>query len=134
VGIIVDAAGEGAVAVTEAPPKVQQVVKVRVKGVCLGATGAGKGMLLEINLNAGKPVGSEAYNAEAIAVASVISTEDNVAINDAIEWIIHDADDTDLDDIETNETIEIHALFEDTGADGDIATNAAIRTGLIEHL
>lgn len=133
-GIVVDAADEGALAVGEAPLKIQMAVRFRVKGVALGATGVGKGMLLEININAGKPTGSEAYNAEAIAVASVISTEDDVALNDAIEWIIDAGDDPEVDDIEFGETMEMFAIFEDTGADGDIATNAAIRTISMEYV
>lgn len=133
-GIVVDAAAKGVLALGEASLEVQQIVKFRVKGVCLGATGAGKGMLLEINVNAGKPTGSEAYNAEAIAVASVISTEDDVAVDDAIEWIIDASDDTDVDEIEFGETMELFAMFEDTGADGDIATNAVIRTISIEYV
>lgn len=133
-GIQIDAAGETALAVGEAPLEVQMAVRFRVKGVALGATGAGKGMLLEININAGKPTGSEAYNAKAIAVASVISTEDNVALNDAIEWIIDATDDVDVADIEFGETMEMFAIFEDAGADGDIATNAAIRTLSMEYV
>lgn len=133
-GIVIDAANEGALALGEAQLEVQMVVQFRVKGVALGATGAGKGMLLEININAGKPTGSEAYNAEAIAVASAISTEDNVAVNDAIEWIIDATDDVDVDDIGSGETIEMFAMFEDTGANGDIATNAAIRTISMEYV
>jgi len=133
-GIVVDAADEGGLALGEAPLKVQQVIRFRVKGVALGNTGAGKGMLLEININAGKPTGSEAYNAEAIAVASVISTEDNVVINDTIEWVIDASDDTDIGDINLGETMELFAMFEDTGADGDIATNAVIRTISMEYV
>ena len=133
-GIQIDAAGETALAVGEAPLEIQMVVQFRVKGVALVATGVGKGMLLEININAGKPTGSEAYNAEAIAVASVISTEDDVALNDAIEWIIDATDDVDVADIEFGETMEMFAIFEDAGADGDIATNAAIRTISMEYV
>jgi len=134
IGFLIDGAGDSAQAAGEAPLEVQMAVRFRVKGVCLGATGAGKGMLLEININAGKPTGSEAYNAEAIAVASVISTEDDVAVNDAIEWIIDATDDADIDDIEFGETIEMFAIFEDDGADGDIATDAVIRTISMEYV
>jgi len=133
-GIQIDATGETALAVGEAPLEVQMAVRFRVKGVALGATGVGKGMLLEININAGKPTNSDPYNAEAIAVASVISTEDDVALNDAIEWIIDATDDVDVDDIEFGETMEMFAVFEDTGADSDIATNAAIRTISMEYV
>ena len=68
------------------------------------------------------------------ALASVISTEDNVGANDAIEWVIDASDDTDVDDIALGETLEMFAMFEDTGADSDIATNAVIRTITVEYL
>ena len=134
VGIEVDAADEGALACGEAPLEVQQVIRFRVKGVGLAAPGAGKGMLLEININAGKPTGHEAYNAEAIAVASVISTEDNFAVNDAVEWIIDRTDDADIADIAFGETIEMFSMFEDTGENGDIATDAMLRTISMEYV
>ena len=133
-GIQIDATGETALAVGEAPLEVQMVVRFRVKGVVLGATGSGKGMLLEIIINAGKPNGSEAYNAEAISVAGVISTEDDIAVNDAVEWIIDATDDGDIDDINFGETIEMFAIFEDTGANGDIATNVVIRSISIDFV
>lgn len=133
-GIEVDAADEGALALGEAPLEVQMIVRFRVKGVALAAPGAAKGMLLEININAGKPAGHEAFNAEAIAVASVISTEDNMAINDAIEWIIDRTDDADIADIAEGETLEMFAMFEDTGANGDIATDALLRTISMEYV
>ena len=134
VGIEVDAADEGALACGEAPLDVQQVIRFRVKGVGLAAPGAAKGMLLQILINAGKPAGHEAYNAEAITVAGVISTEDNFAINDAVEWFIDATDDADVGDIKEGETIEMFAMFEDDGANGDIATDAILRTISMEYV
>lgn len=133
VGIEIDSAGEGALTKGWVPHEAQMVVRFRIAGVGLAAPGAGNGMTLNIAINSGKPTGSEAYNAEAIAVANKVTTEDNFAINDVIEWIIDANDDVDVDDIENGEHFECIALY-NVAAGADIATDAVLGTVTVEFV
>ena len=132
-GIEIDLATEGAIAQGWVPLMTQMVVRFRIGGVGLAAPGAGNGMCLNITVNAGKPLGHEAYNAEAIAVADKVTTEDNFAVNDAIEWTIDASDDADIDDIMNGETFECLVLH-NAVVGGDIATDAIVRTVTVEFV
>lgn len=132
-GIEIDAADEGAIAHGWVPVETQQVVRFRIAGVILAAPGVGNQMRLEIIVNAGKPVGHEGYNAEAISVANKNNTEENPAINDVVEWVITASDDADVDDIENGESFECIVKHEIAG-NSDIATDVAVRTVTVEYV
>jgi parallel beta-helix repeat protein len=131
-GVLVDAAGEGAVFTGWVPNNVKEVQRIRISAVALAAPGEGNAMCVAVAGNSGKPVGHEPYNSENISVANKLTSETNFAVNDAIEWIVTDTDDAHVDDIGNGETIEIIVSY-NAASGANIATNALIRSVWIEY-
>jgi len=125
----IDAAAEWAIAPFTLPPDCQQVCWVRIKAVGLAAPGAGNGMLLDIQIDAGGD--DEGFQAEAIAVANKVNSTLNFAANDVIQWLLTPADDSDIGDLIADDHGHVKVRFE-TFANGDIDTDAVFGTVTFE--
>lgn len=127
----IDAADELAIALGQLPLELTQVVRIKIWGVALALTGAGIGMLLEINMNAGQD--NEAYTAEAIAIANKVTRALNFAVNDVIVWIVDASDHANIGTLAGGDSLEVKVKFE-TLANGDIDTDAVFRAVEIEYV
>lgn len=102
-GIVVDAANEGALAKVKLPLDLQQVVRIVVWGVSHGGAEA-HGMQLQVAAGAGGD--NEAWNAEDIAVASKTSSTLNFANLENIYWVFTSADDADIGDLAAGDFLQ----------------------------
>jgi hypothetical protein len=128
-GYEIDANAEYAVANGRVPRDCQQSVRllIQANSIILEA----HGMELEIVGQGGGD--NEAYNAEAIAVASKGSASTNFAANDQVYWLLTASDDADIDDFVGGDLIAIKVLHE--AADGDnCATDAVFVSCTVEYV
>jgi len=125
-GFLIDLDTEYARAWLRLPAEVQQVVRMKIyarAGVLSAAA-----MRLEINVNGGAD--NEAYNTHATAAPNTPSTSTNFAADDVIFWTLTSAE---IVALLGGDTVEVKVLHEAAG-DGDVATNAYIRTVEIEYV
>jgi len=125
----VDESGEYAIATGDLPLNVQQVVRVKVRGVAL-VTEA-DAMRLEINGYGG--ASNEPFTQETIAVANKASVTSNFTANDYIYWMIDPTDDADIGHLLGGDSVMFKVKHEAAG-DGDCATNAAFLCVMIEYV
>lgn len=125
-GYLIDADTEYARAWLRLPAEVQQVVRMKIyaRAVVLSAAA----MRLEINANGGAD--NEPYNTHATAAPNTPSTSTNFAANDVIFWALTVAG---IVALLGGDSVEVKVLHEAAG-DGDVATNAYIRTVEIEYV
>jgi parallel beta-helix repeat protein len=101
-GIDIDAANEGALAKIKLPPDLQKVVRIKVWGIAQAADADG----MQLQVAAGAGGDNEAWNAEAIAVASKTSATLNFAIGDVMQWVFTSADDADIGDLAAGDFLQ----------------------------
>lgn len=125
-GFLLDADTEYTRVWLRLPAEVQQVVRMKIyaRAVVLSAAA----MRLEINANGGAD--NEAYNTHAAAAPNTPSTSTNFAADDVIFWTLTSAE---IVALLGGDTVEVKVLHEAAG-DGDVATNAYIRTVEIEYV
>jgi len=101
-GIDIDAADEGALAKIKLPADLQQIVRIKVFGIAQVAEADGMQLLIA----AGSGIDNEAWNAEAIAVASKTSSTLNFANLDVVQWVFTSADDSDIGDLAAGDFLQ----------------------------
>jgi parallel beta-helix repeat protein len=102
-GIDIDAADEGALAKIKLPLDLQKVVRIKVWGIAQVAEA--DGMQLQV-ASTGAGGDNEAWNAEAIAVASKTSTTLNFAVGDVVQWTFTSSDDADIGDLAAGDFLQ----------------------------
>jgi len=127
----IDLANEWAIALGQLPLELTQVVRIKIWAVGLAAPGAGNGMLIDVNMNAGQD--DEAYTAEAVAVVAKGSATLNFAVNDVIHWVLTSADDANIGTMTGGDSLELQVLFK-AAVNGDIDTDAVFRAVEIEYV
>lgn len=128
----VDDAADWAESLGHLPLVVQEVVRIKVFAVALGAPiGAGGQMHVDINANAG--ASNLAYTTEAVALASFDSEEADYVANDVVSWFINTSDDADVGHMVGGMSIEVQVIYR-AGADPDGATNAVFRAMELEYV
>lgn len=128
----VNGADDWAVALGQLPPEVQQVVRIKIWAVALGAPiGAGGQMHLDILINAG--ASNLAYTTETIGLVSFDGEEADYVATDVVHWSIDAGDDADINDLTAGMSIECKVIYQ-AGDDPDGATNAVFRVMKIEYV
>ncbi len=134
-GVEVNAATEAGILQGHIPIEAQQVVRIRIFAVALGAPiGAGGQMHLEITFNAGAR--NAAYNTatKSWSLANFDGEEADYVVNDVVTWVIEDGDvGNELRNLAALDKFELIVTYED-GADPDGATNAVFGSMCIEYV
>lgn len=134
-GVNVDADTERALAWGQIPNEIQQIMRLKIWAVALGAPiGAGGQMHLEVTFNAG--ASNAAYNTAATSwnIANFDGEEADYVANDVVHWVIERGDvGNELDALAPGDSFEIFAIHE-AGADPDGATNAVFRVVEVEYV
>lgn len=131
----IDQTDEYAITFDGLPLLVQQVVRIKIKAVALGAPiGAGGHMHLEVIFNAG--ANGEAFNlaANSWTLTNHDSEETDYVADEKIHWVIEDGDvGNEIANLLGGDDWELKVKHE-AGADPDGATNAVLREVLIEYV
>lgn len=131
-GWSVTGADDWAVALGQLPLELQQVVRIKIWAVALGAPiGAGGQMHFDILINAG--ASNLAYTTETIGLVSFDGEEADYVATDVVHWLIDAGDDADLNDFVAGMSIECKVIYQ-AGDDPDGATNAVLRVMEIEYV
>lgn len=128
----INAEADMAVALGQLPLEVQQVVRLKIWAVALGApVGGGGQMHLDIVVQAG--VDDAAYTTENISLANFDSVTTDYVNNDVVHWSMDSSDDADIGDLVGGMSVECK-INGGTAADPDGATNATFRVVEIEYV
>lgn len=131
-GWSVAGADDWAVALGQLPQELQQIVRIKIWAVALGAPIAGGGQMhLEIVINAGAD--DLAFTTEPVALANFDSVTTDYVNTDVVHWSMDSGDDADIGHMTAGMSIEFKVIYE-TGADPDGATNAVFRTVEVEYV
>lgn len=131
-GWSVTGADDWAVALSQLPLELQQIVRFKIWAVALGAPiGGGGQMHLEIIMNAGAD--DLAFTTEPVALANFDSVTTDYVNTDVIHWVVDSGDDADIGHMVGGMSLEVKVIYE-TGDDPDGATNAVFRTVEVEYV
>jgi len=131
-GWSVTGADDWAVALSQLPLELQQVVRIKIWAVALGAPiDTGGQMHLDALLNAG--ASNLAYTTETVGVTGFDGVEADYVATDVVHWLIDAGDDADVNDLAGGMSIECKVIYA-AGADPDGATNAILRAVEIEYV
>ena len=126
----INAEADMAVALGQLPLEVQQVVRVKIWAVALGApAGAGGQMHLDVVIQAGAD--NLAYTTENIALADFDSVTTDYVNTDVVHWSIDSGDDADIADLVGGMSFECK-INGAVAAAPDGATNATFRVCMVE--
>jgi len=128
----IDDVDEWAIALGQLPLELQQVVRIKIWAVALGAPiDAGGQMHLDILINAG--ASNLAYTTETIGLVSFDGEETDYVATDVVHWLIDAGDDADINDLAGGMSVECKVIYR-VGDDPDGATNATFRCVEVEYV
>jgi hypothetical protein len=125
-------ATDWAVALGQLPSELQQIVRIKVWAVALGAPlGAGGQMHVQLIVNAGAD--NAAFNTESVDLANFDSITTDYVAGDVVYWSASASDDVDIGHMLGGMSIEVKVIYQ-AGANPDGATNAVFRVVEIEYV
>ena len=127
----IDAEADMSIALGQLPSGVQQVVRIKIWAVALGAPGAGGQMLLDIVIQAGAD--DLVYTTENINLPAFESVTTDYVANDVVHWSVDVTDDADIGDLAAGMSLECKINGAPVSAP-DEATNATFRAIEIEYV
>lgn len=134
-GFSIIAADDTAIACGQISDHIQQIIRIKIWAVALGAPAAAGGQMhLEITFNAG--ASNAAYNTatKSWGLTNFDSEEADYVANDVVHWVILDGDvGNELQNLAIGDSFEIFAIYEgEVSPDGE--TNARLRVVEIEYV
>ncbi len=128
----VNGADDWAVALYQLPLEVQQVVRIKIWAVALGAPiNPGGQMHLNVLINGG--LSNLAYTSVTVGIVSFDGEEIDYVNADVVHWSIDATDDADVNNLVAGMSLECKVIYR-AGDDPDGATNAVLRCVEIEYV